>query len=390
MTRRVYLKPAKDARVVSWHPWVFASDVERVEREVVSGDVVQVLSARGKPLGQALYNAQSQIRLRMLASVEEVVDGAFIRRRVSKAIALRRQLGDLAACRLINAESDRLPAVTADLFDGVISLQILSLGMSRFRQELVDALVEEIRPRGIWERNDVPVLALEGMEQSTGLLYGKVPARVEIKENGVRMLVDVKQGQKTGYFLDQKENRAAIAPYCRDARVLDICTHTGSFALHAKTYGAREVTAVDLSAPALDLAAQNARLNGFEDVQLVNANAFDYLRQQSDKGETYDLIVLDPPAFAKNKASLAGAARGYKEINLRAMKMLADGGILVSCSCSQAMAPELFLNTLREAAGDARVTLQQLEWRGPARDHPSLPAAPETNYLKCGIFRVLR
>lgn len=332
MTRRVYLKPARDARVVSGHPWVFASDVERVEREVVSGDVVQVLSARGKPLGQALYNAQSQIRLRMLAGAEEQVDGAFIRRRVSKAVALRRQLGDLAACRLINAESDCLPAVTADLFDGVISLQILSLGMSRFRQELVDALVEEIRPRGIWERNDVPVLALEGMEQSTGLLYGEVPARVEIKENGVRMLVDVKQGQKTGYFLDQKENRAAIAPYCRDARVLDICTHTGSFALHAKTYGAREVTAVDLSAPALDLAAQNARLNGFEDVQLVNANAFDYLRQQSDKGETYDLIVLDPPAFAKNKASLAGAARGYKEINLRAMKMLADGGILVSCS----------------------------------------------------------
>ena len=390
MIKRVYLKPAKEARVVSGHPWVFASDVERVEREVTSGDVVQVLSARGRPLGQALYNAQSQIRLRMLAGIQEQVDGAFIRCRVAQAVALRRQLGDLTACRLINAESDRLPAVIADLFGEVISLQILSLGMSRFRQDIVDALVEEIRPRGIWARNDVPVLALEGMEQSTGLLYGEVPELVEIIENGVRMLVDVRQGQKTGYFLDQKENRAAIAPYCGNARVLDICTHTGSFALHATLYGAREVTAVDLSAPALDLAAQNARLNNFGEIQFVNANAFDYLRQQSDMGETYDLIVLDPPAFAKNKASLPGAAKGYKEINLRAMKMLADGGILVSCSCSQAMVPELFRKTIQEAAGDARVTLQQLEWRGPGRDHPSLPAAPETNYLKCGIFRVLR
>jgi len=390
MTRRVYLKPARDARVVSGHPWVFASDVERVEREVVSGDVVQVLSARGKPLGQALYNAQSQIRLRMLAGAEEQVDGAFIRRRVSKAVALRRQLGDLAACRLINAESDCLPAVTADLFDGVISLQILSLGMSRFRQELVDALVEEIRPRGIWERNDVPVRALEGMEQSTGLLYGQVPERVEISENGLKMLVDVKQGQKTGYFLDQRENRAALQPYSEGARMLDICTHTGSFALHGAMYGAREVTGVDLSEHALATAWENANLNRFSQVSFVVANAFDYLRDKSDRGERYDLIVLDPPAFAKNRASLPGAIKGYKEINLRAMKMLEDGGILVSCSCSQNMLPDLFKNTLQEAANDARVSLQLLEWRGAGRDHPSLPAAGETHYLKCAILRVLR
>ncbi len=390
MAGRVYLKPTKEARVLAGHPWVFASDIDRAERGVQDGDVVSVVAARGRPLGQAVYNARSQITLRMLTTGEEQVDSAFIHQRVAQAIQLRRQLGLLGACRLINAESDRLPAVVVDMFADVLSVQILSLGMARFEQDLVDVLVRELAPQGIWARNDVPVRALEGMAQATGLLYGQVPDTVEIQENGLRMLVDVKHGQKTGYFLDQRENRAAIAPFCPGARVLDICTHTGSFALHAAHYGAKEITAVDISEVALGQAYANARANGFSNINFVAANAFDYLRARSDAGERYDLIILDPPAFAKNKASLKGAIKGYKEINLRAMKMLADGGILVSCSCSQNMLPDRFRDTVQEAARDARVGLQLLEWRGAGRDHPSLPAAAETNYLKCGIFRVLR
>jgi 23S rRNA (cytosine1962-C5)-methyltransferase len=299
-------------------------------------------------------------------------------------------VADLSLCRLIFAESDRLPAVIADNFNGVIALQCLSLGMARFQKLIVDVLVNELKPRGIWERNDVPVRALEGMEESSGILYGEVPDQVQIFENGLSMLVDVKRGQKTGYFLDQKENRAAIAPYCPGARVLDMFTHTGSFALHAMQYGAREVTGVDSSEYAVSVAEENARLNGFDKALFVSANAFDYLREQSDKNERYGLIILDPPAFAKNKASLGGATKGYKEINLRAMKMLEDGGILVTCSCSQAMTPELFSGVIKGAAADAGVILQLLEWRSQSKDHPILFASPETHYLKCGVFRVLR
>ncbi len=389
-TGQVFLKPGKEARALAGHPWVFRSDVDRAQKGVSPGDIVQVLTSRGRFLGQALYNPHSMITLRFLSRDDAPIDGETIKTRVREAIAYRRQLGHLDSARLIFAESDRLPAVIADKFAGVISLQILSLGMARFQQDIVKTLVEELAPQGIWERNDVPVRELEGMQQSTGLLHGQVPDQVEIRENGIRILVDVKQGQKTGYFLDQTENRAAIAPFCPGARMLDICTHTGSFALHAAHYGAHEVTGVDLSEHALSCAEENARLNGFSQTRFVKANAFDFLREQSDAGEQYDLIVLDPPAFAKNKASLPGATKGYKEINLRALKMLPQGGILVTCSCSQAMVEERFRQVIQEAARDAGVTLQQVAWRSQGRDHPILPASPETHYLKCGIFRVLR
>ncbi|MDD4079857.1 MAG: class I SAM-dependent rRNA methyltransferase [Eubacteriales bacterium] len=390
MTGTVYLKPAREARVLSGHPWVFASDIDRAQRGVNPGDVVRVQAARGRFLGQAVYNPHSQITLRMLNYDEGVIDSAFIKQRMREAISYRRQAADINCCRLIYAESDGLPAVIADKFAGVISLQILSLGMVRFEKDIIEALVEELKPRGIWERNDVPVRELEGMRQSAGLLYGSVPDQVEITENGLKLLVDVKRGQKTGYFLDQKENRAALAPFCPGSRVLDICTHTGGFALHAAMYGAGEVTGVDLSEHALAGARENARHSGFTNTRFVQANAFDYLREQSDAGAQYDLIILDPPAFAKNKPSLPGATKGYKEINLRALKMLKPGGVLVTCSCSQAMLPERFRQVILDSANDAGKTLQQVEWRAQAKDHPMLLASPETHYLKCGIFRVLR
>ena len=270
-------------------------------------------------------------------------------------------------------------------------MQCLALGMERYKQDVTDALVELLHPAGIYERSDVPVRALEGLEQYTGLRYGQVPDRVEMVENGVHFWVDVKQGQKTGFFLDQKENRAAIAPFVRDARVLDCFTHTGSFALHAGRYGAREVIGVDISEYACQFATENARLNGLEDrVHFQEANAFDLLAEQSRHGEKYDVIILDPPAFTKTRAAVASAARGYKEINLRAMKMVREGGYLVTCSCSQHILPAHFLEIVRDAARDAHVQLRQVEYRHPGPGSSILPAAPETQYLKCGIFQLLR
>ncbi len=375
----------------SGHPWVFRSDIARVEGNFTDGDVVRVLSDRGKFLAMAVYNPRSQISLRVLSRHDEPIDGAFIRARVRRAVAYRRLFADLKSCRVLFAESDGLPAVIADRFGDVIVLQSLCLGMERFKQDIVDALVDELHPVGIYERNDVPVRELEGMPQQTGLLYGEVPDRVEMVENGVHFWVDVKEGQKTGFFLDQKENRAAIAPFVRGMRVLDCFTHTGSFALHAAHYGAREVTGVDISEYACGFAAENARLNGVEDrVSFECANAFDYLRAAQDRHELYDVVILDPPAFTKTRSAVAGALRGYKEINLRGMKLVNDGGFLVTCSCSQHVLPPMFQQMLLDAQKDARVQLRQGEWRTQGRDHPILASSPETQYLKCGIYQVFR
>ena len=372
------------------HPWVFRSDIER-EDGASDGLPVRVLTSAGRFLAMAVYNPRSQISLRILSRRDEPIDGAFIRGRVRRALDYRRRFADLNSCRLIFAESDGLPAVIADKFGDVIVLQILCLGMERFKGDIVDALAQELSPRGIYERNDVPVRELEGLSQQTGLLFGEVPDRVEMQENGVRFLVDVKEGQKTGFFLDQKENRAAIAPFVSGMRVLDCFTHTGSFALHAAHYGAAEVTGVDISEHACACALENARLNGVEDrVRFECANAFDFLRAHQTAKEQYDVVILDPPAFTKTRSAVEGALRGYKEINLRGMKLTRDGGFFITCSCSQHVTPDLFRGMLLEAQKDARVQLRQIEWRTQGRDHPILLASPETQYLKCGIFQVFK
>ena len=391
MSAKAILVPGREKRVYSRHPWIFRSDIDKTEGAITPGDVVSVYSARGKFLAKAFYNPNSQIALRIMSWKDEEIDRALIFRRVHEAVEYRRSFADLKSCRLIFAESDRLPAMIADAFGDVIVIQCLALGMERFKQDVVDALVEELHPAGIWERNDVPVRKLEGMEMTTGLLYGEVPDRVEMTENGVRFLVDVKEGQKTGFFLDQKENRAAIAPFVKGKRVLDCFTHTGSFALHAAHYGAREVTGVDISEYACDFAAENARLNGVEDrVRFVTANAFDLLAEESREGKKYDVIILDPPAFTKTRSAVESAIRGYKEINLRAMKMVEPGGYLVTCSCSQHVTPDLFRKMVLDAASDARVLLRQVEFRTQGKDHPILPSSPETEYLKCGIYQVIK
>lgn len=387
---KVTLIPGKEKRVYSGHPWVFRSDIAQAEDDAKPGDVVSVFSSRGKFLAKAFYNPNSQITLRILTYQDEPVDREFIFRRVRQAIDYRRTFADLHSCRVIFAESDRLPALIVDSFGEILVIQCLSLGMERFKQDVVDALVEYLKPAGIWERNDVPVRRLEGLEMTTGLLYGDVPDRVLMVENGVRFWVDVKEGQKTGFFLDQKENRAAIAPFVKDRTVLDCFTHTGSFALHAGHYGAKEVIGVDISDYACAFATENAKLNGLEDrVRFVEANAFDLLAEQSRNGTKYDVVILDPPAFTKTRSAVESATRGYKEINLRAMKMVRPGGYLITCSCSQHILPEMFREIVLSAAKDARVTLRQVEFRTQGKDHPILPASPETQYLKCGIYQIM-
>ena len=383
---KITLRKTRETRVRSGHPWLYASEIERVEGESAAG-VAEVYSAKGTFLARALYNPASQIALRILTTHDEPIDADFFARRVRTAWEYRQRFCDVNSCRAIYAEADFLPGLVVDKFGGVLVVQVLSLGMELWKRELADILVEVIRPEGIYERNDVPVRRLEGMQETTGLLYGDVPDRVPMVENGIVYAVDVKHGQKTGFFLDQKENRAAIAPLCPGARVIDMFCHNGSFALNAAKYGAREVTGVDISEEALAVARDNARANGL-DANFEAHNCFDLLRALSDQGEKYDLVILDPPAFTKTRQMTERALRGYKEINLRGMKLVPDGGFLVSCSCSQHVDDAAFAAMLNEAARDAKKKLRMVEFRTQAKDHPILPASPETKYLKCAILQV--
>ena len=383
---KITLRKTRETRVRGGHPWLYASEIERVEGESAAG-VAEVYSAKGTFLARALYNPASQIALRILTTHDEPIDADFFARRVRTAWEYRQRFCDANSCRAIYAEADFLPGLVVDKFGGVLVMQVLSLGMELWKRELTDILVEVIRPEGIYERNDVPVRRLEGMQETTGLLYGDVPDRVPMVENGIVYAVDVKHGQKTGFFLDQKENRAAIAPLCPGARVIDMFCHNGSFALNAAKYGAREVTGVDISEEALAVARDNARANGL-DANFEAHNCFDLLRALSDQGEKYDLVILDPPAFTKTRQMTERALRGYKEINLRGMKLVPDGGFLVSCSCSQHVDDAAFTAMLNEAARDAKKKLRMVEFRTQAKDHPILPASPETKYLKCAILQV--
>ena len=383
------LLPGKEKRVYQGQTWIYRSDIRSADEGAKPGDVVRVLAANGVFLGQAFYNPKSQMSLRLLTHAQTPVDGDFIRTRIAQAVTYRRAFADLTSCRLVYSESDGLPGLVADAFGPVIVIQIMCLGMDRFRDVITDALVNELHPEAIYERSDAPVRGLEGLEQRTGLLAGRLPDEIIMTENGIRFRVDVVNGQKTGYFLDQKENRAAIAPFVRGATVVDCFTHTGAFALHAAHYGAKAVTAVDISEEALATAKRNAELNGFKQISFVAANAFDWLKAQTMTDERFDVVILDPPAFTKTRATVDAARRGYKEINLRGMKLVRDGGYLVTCSCSQHMRKEEFMRMLLDAAHDAHVRLVQVEMRTQGRDHPILPSMPETEYLKCGIFRVL-
>ena len=385
----VTLRKTRETRVRGGHPWIYASEIEKVEGAFENGDIVDVADFRGKFIGRGFYNPASQISLRILTRNDEPCDRAFFERRVRDAWEYRKLLCDPDSCRLIYSESDFLPGLVVDKFGDILVLQSLSLGIERIKDMLCDILMEIVRPAGIWERSDVPVRRLEGLEQTTGLLRGEVPDEVEMSENGIRFLVDVKHGQKTGFFLDQKQNRAAIAPLCKGARVLDCFCHNGSFSLHAAKYGAADVLGVDISEEALEVARRNAALNGFENVRFEAHNCFDLLRELTDANALYDLVILDPPAFTKNKAAVQSAIRGYKEINLRGMKLTRPGGFLVTCSCSQHVLPEMFQDVINQAARDAKKRIRLVEYRTQGYDHPILPQSVETKYLKTMILQVM-
>jgi len=363
----------------------------RTEGDPVPGGIVQVFDTRRLPIGQAYYNPASKIRARMLTTdLDETIDDAFILRRVREAWEHRRRLVDTTTCRVLFGESDGLPACVADKFGDIIVLQTLSLGIDRWKLSIVEALREVTGITRFYERNDVSIREKEGLPLAKGFLGESFPTRSIIVENGLSLDVDVAEGQKTGHFLDQRLNHAAIAPVVKGADVLDCFTHTGGFALSAAHYGAARVEGLDISATAVRSAAANADRNGLSGLcSFREANVFDTLTEASRAGRRWDVIVLDPPAFAKSRATLDSATRGYKEINLRAMKCLPRGGFLVTCSCSQHMTPHLFRAMVADAARDARRQLREVYYGTQPPDHPVHWSIPESLYLKCLVLQVL-
>jgi 23S rRNA (cytosine1962-C5)-methyltransferase len=371
------------------HPWVFAGEIADVP-PAADGSVVRVVDARGHVLGMAYLNTRSKITLRYLTSRDEPIDARWWYARVEQALARRALLPGVDrtdALRLVNAEADGLPGLIVDRYADTLVMQLLALGLEPWRETLIEALQDLVGPRTIWERSDAPVRDLEGLDRRAGLLAGREPPPlVEIVEGPAHLLVDVREGQKTGMFLDQRRNRYAVATYAQGARVLNCFAYSGAFGVHAALAGAVEVTNADISGPACALAERNMALNGVADRhRAIEANCFDLLRSWSDGPDRLHMVILDPPAFTKSRAAVEGAMRGYKEINLRALRLLRPGGILITCSCSQHIDDALFKTMLQEAARDAHREVRLLEQHGQGPDHPVLLRAPETQYLICII-----
>lgn len=401
---KIYITPKGERAARGGHPWVYADEITDIEGSYANGDLVDVVTGKGKYLGTGFINDNSKIKVRIIsANTNDKFDDAFWQRRLQYAIDYRRTVmpgDDFKCCRLIFGEADMFPGLTVDRFNDILVTQTLSLGIEMRKQQIFTKLLELLRSqgeniRGIYERNDVKIRELEGMTENKGwfmpeTVAGKNPV-TEIVENGIRYSVDVENGQKTGFFLDQKYNRQAVARIARGKHVLDCFTHTGAFALNAAAGGAASVTAVDVSAEAVRMTGINAEKNGFKDiVKPLEANVFDLLTKLAEeKSHAYDFIILDPPAFTKSGSTVKNAIRGYKEINLKAMKLLPRGGYLATCSCSHFMKEEYFVQMLKDAARDASVSLRQIEARQQSPDHPVLWNVPETYYLKFYIFQVV-
>jgi 23S rRNA (cytosine1962-C5)-methyltransferase len=387
LTARVNKKGAD--RVRQGHLWIYRSDVVAVDAE--GGSVVAVRDERGNFVGQALFSDASQIALRFLTQSNEEIDREWWRRRIREAGSRRHTSPDTNAYRLIYSEGDLLPSLIVDRYADVLVMQTLSQGTDAVKSMVTEILVEEFNPRAVIERNDVRVRELEGLPLITETVYGDAPTELEIRQHGLRFVVEPLGGQKTGSFLDQRENRLAAraaAQTTNRRRALDCFTFNAAFALHLASV-CENVIGIDISADAVAAAQRNARLNEIQNVDFLEANVFDVLREMEAAGDRFDVIVLDPPAFAKNRASLRAAIRGYKEINLRALKLLNPGGVLITCTCSYHVSEELFLEILAQAAIDAHRRVQIMEKRTQASDHPVLVGVPETYYLKCVIARVI-
>ena len=391
----VTLKKGEGRTLKAGGAWIYDNEIASIMGEFSDGDLVLVHDHDGYPMGRGFINRKSRLRVRMMTrNIHQEIDRDFLRMRVRNAWDYRKKTVDTGSCRVIFGEADFLPGLVVDKFSDVLVVQSLALGIDRMKEQIVELLKEAmaedgIRIRGVYERSDAKVRAQEGMPLIKGFLGEPFDTTVEIEENGVRYLVDVKDGQKTGFFLDQKYNRRAIQRLSRDARVLDCFTHTGSFALNAGIAGARSVLGVDASQLGVEQARKNAVLNGLEDrAEFLCADVFELLPRLEEQGEQFDLVILDPPAFTKSRNSVKNAVKGYREINLRGMKLVKDGGYLATCSCSHFMTQELFAKTIGQAARNVHKRLRQVEFGTQAPDHPILWAADESYYLKFFVFQV--
>ena len=392
----VRLKRGEGRAFKAGGPWIYDNEIGEILGGPADGDIVRIEDYNGYPLGVGFLNRASTIAVRALSrNADAVIDEAFLENRVRSAWQYRKDTVDTSSCRVIFGEADFLPGLVVDKFADVLVAESLALGIDRLKQTILDLLVKVLAEdgvaiRGVYERSDAKVRLKEGMERVKGFLSEPFDPVVEIVENGIRYQVDVAEGQKTGFFLDQKYNRLAIQPLAKGGRALDCFTHTGAFALNAAKGGAAEVIGVDASQLGVDQAAKNAALNGMEDrVRFVCRDVFELLPELHRQGEQFDLVVLDPPAFTKSRASVKKAVTGYREINLRGIKLVKNGGYLAACSCSHFMTPELFTKTIGEAARDARRRLRQVEYRTQSPDHPILWGADQSYYLKFYIFQVV-
>ena len=388
---KFFLRKKVGDRVINGHPWIFGNELGDSEGECAAGDIVEVFSSNGSFIGKGYVNPASQIRIRLLTrDKKEEINEQFFYNRLLKAWEYRQQIGYVENCRLIFGEADDMPALIIDKFNDHFVIQTLALGMDRWKDAIVAAINKIFTPKGIYERNDVPVRELEGMVQQKGFLSAPFDTNIIINENGLKFHVDIENGQKTGYFLDQQDNRRAIQHIVKGADVLEAFCYTGTFSLHAAHYGAKKVVGLDISESAVAAARNNAILNGYQHICSFEAvNAFDVLKKSAAEGKKYDVVMLDPPAFTKSRENIEKAITGYKEINLRGMKLTRPGGFLVTASCTNLVSPAAFLHTIQEAAKDAHRKIRQVTWQTQASDHPILWNVPTTQYLKFLIVQVL-
>jgi 23S rRNA (cytosine1962-C5)-methyltransferase len=391
----VTLKKGEGRSLKAGGLWVYDNEIDTIMGSFKNGDIVAVRDFDGYMMGRGFINQNSKIRIRMMTrDKEQIIDRDFLKKRVREAWEYRKKTVDTSSCRIIFGEADFLPGIVIDKFSDVLVVESLALGIDKLKLDIIDCLKEvlaedAITIRGVYERSDAKVRLQEGMERFKGFIGEEFDTEVEIVENGVKYLVDVKDGQKTGFFLDQKYNRLAIQKLCKDAKVLDCFTHTGSFALNAGIAGAKSVLGVDASELAVEQATKNAQLNGLQEVvKFQCADVFDLLPRLEEQGEKYDVVILDPPAFTKSRNSVKNATKGYREINMRGMKLVKDGGFLATCSCSHFMDYELFTQTISQAAKSVHCRLRQVEYRTQSSDHPILWSADESYYLKFYIFQV--
>ncbi len=391
----VTLKKGEGRTVKSGGMWIFDNEIATIAGHFENGDIVIVHDFDGFPMGKGFINQNSRIRIRMMTRrKDQIIDEDFLKMRLENAWAYRKKTVDTSSCRIVFGEADFLPGIVIDKFSDVLVVESLALGIDRMKETLIRLLKEilaqdGISVRGVYERSDAKVREQEGMERTKGFIGPEFDTKVEIVENGVKYMVDVKDGQKTGFFLDQKYNRLAIQRLCKDAEVLDCFTHTGSFALNAGIAGAKKVLGVDASSLGCEQARENAALNGLSDrVEFLCEDVFELLPRLEGEGKQFDVVILDPPAFTKSRKSVKNAVKGYREINLRAMKLVKDGGYLATCSCSHFMDPELFTKTIGQAAQNVHKRLRQVEFRTQAPDHPILWGAGDSYYLKFYIFQV--